>query len=302
MSPFGSALRRLVFIGLPGAAVMTAALVQVARVDRAGAVAPVGARGLAHLQLVAYAELTGAAHRYPDLTGAAQELALVACAVALTALVAVAVRLRVHPVALAPMLVLLAACPPAVGVLVTFGSGLLGTAWLSAGAALLTSPRSLARALGVAVMVLGLLTAPLLAVPVAVLVVGITARRWAPTAAVASALGCAALVLVHLSATPETSVTSATTGTGRDLLVATAAVVVVVGLVFRGLRAVAAATASTALLLVGAPWTSFALLPALVVATVALGAAELDEFVWHLRQRQRWLRRVAVAQLPGRST
>jgi hypothetical protein len=264
-----------------------------------GSAAVLGGRGgigsgfgelVAGLQLTGYAALTRAFDRYPDLLGGARELALVAAVVLLVAVVVVARRWGIGPLALAAVLVALAACTPAVAALATFGPGLLGAAWLAVGAALTGPGRSPRRLVGALAGAVGIASAPLLAVPVAVAVVVLTARRWAPTAEVAAALGSAALVLAILS---PLSATSTVVGGDRIVLVVAGAVVVVGGLLLPGLRA-AAATAGSVVLLAAVPWAGAdTAVPALVVATVVLGAALVHEVAARVAARPPAVRRAA---------
>lgn len=301
----GLAVLRIALVGRDSAATLVETRLTGGDPSLTGtAVVALGERA-ARAQLLVYTQVTGAAQRYPDLLGAGRELALVACVVLLTALVAAAVHLMVRPVAVAFVLVALAASGSAVDALATFGPGLLGVAWLAVGGALLLGTRTPVRVLGVVAVSAGVLTAPLLAVPVAVFVVCVTARRWAPVAEVAAALGSAILVLAWLSPTPAAG---AAVGSGRVVLVALAGGIVVIAIALRGFRAAAVTTASVALLAV-TPWTGAdTLVPAVVVAVLLLGTAIADEFVRQLDRRRVGVRRgcspsaaVAAGVLDSRS-
>ena len=139
----------------------------------------------ARMQLSAYAAVTGAFERYPTVLGGARELGLVACVVLLAALVALARSLGVRPLAAAAGLGSLALCPPAMAALTTFGPGLLGAAWLTAGAALLARGRTWLWILGAPAVLLGIASAPVLAVLVLVIsaavVVTVRVRRRGPS-------------------------------------------------------------------------------------------------------------------------
>jgi hypothetical protein len=140
-----------------------------AALQPSAAPAGVGLDGLAaRLQLSGYATATGAFERHPDAVDGARELALVACVVVLGAVLALMRSLGVRPLPAAVVLGGLAACTPAVAALVTVGPGLLGAAWLTLGAALLVRRHPAVRALGAPAVVAGVLTAPVLAVPVLV--------------------------------------------------------------------------------------------------------------------------------------
>ena len=137
------------------------------------------------MQLSAYAAVTGAFERYPSVLGGARELGLLACVVLLAALVALARSLGVRPLAAAAGLGSLALCPPAIAALTTFGPGLLGAAWLTAGAALLARGRTWLWILGAPAVLLGIASAPVLAVLVLVIsaavVVTVRVRRRGPS-------------------------------------------------------------------------------------------------------------------------
>jgi hypothetical protein len=163
------------------------------------ATAGVGLDGLvARMQLSGYATATGAFARHPEVVEGARELALVACVVVLGAVVALTRSLGVRPLPAAVVLAALAACTPAVAALVTVGPGLLGAAWLTVGAALLTRHHPVVRGVGAPAVVAGVVTAPVLAVPVlvggAAVLVALRARR-----------GTWMLALVPLSVVPLTA-------------------------------------------------------------------------------------------------
>jgi hypothetical protein len=247
---------------------------------------------VARLQLAGYAALTGAFDRHPELLGGARELALVATVVLLVAIAVVARWWGIGPLALAVVLATLAACSPAVAALATFGPGLLGVAWLAVGAAVARPARRPMRVAGALAGAVGIATAPVLAVPVAVAVVVLTARRWAPTAEVAAALGSSALVLAILS---PLSATSTVVGPDRTVLVVVGAVVVVGGFLLPGLRT-AAATTGSIVLLAALPWSSADVaVPALVVAIVVVGAALVHEVAVRAASRPPAVRRAAGA-------
>lgn len=146
---------------------------------------PVGLDELAaRVQLSGYAAVTGAFDRHAHVLTGARELALVASAVLLLAVVALARSLGVRPAAAAVVLLGLAVFPPAVAVLATFGPGLLGAAWLTAGAALLARTARWQHALAVPAVVAGVVSAPVLAVPLLVVaaayLVAVRVRRRGP--------------------------------------------------------------------------------------------------------------------------
>jgi putative peptide zinc metalloprotease protein len=152
--------------------------------------AGVGLDGLAaRAQLSAYAGFTGAFERYPTPLAGARELGLLACAALLAAVVALARSLSVRPLAAAVGFGAVAACPPAVTTLATFGPGLLGAAWLAVGAAVLARTRTWLRVLGVPAVLGSIVSAPVLAVLVlvvsAAVLVAVRVRRGAALLGVA---------------------------------------------------------------------------------------------------------------------
>jgi non-ribosomal peptide synthetase-like protein len=178
---------------------------------------------VARMQLSAYAAVTGSFERYPTVLGGARELGLVACVVLLAALVALARSLGVRPLAAAAGLGALALCPPAMAAMTTFGPGLLGAAWLTAGAALLARGRTWLWLLGAPAVLLGIASAPVLAVLVLVIsaavVVTVRVRRRGP-----SLLGVAVLAAaLPLALLPPPG--------GEAAVPALVALVVLVGLV-----------------------------------------------------------------------
>jgi hypothetical protein len=162
--------------------------------------ATVGLDGLARLQVSAYALVTRAVDRHATVAGAEQELALVTCGFLLVAVVALTRSLGVRPVASGLVLGVLALISPAVRALCTLGPGLLGAMWLTVGAALLTRRRTVLRALGAPAVAAGVVTAPVLAVPVlvggAAVLVAMRVRRGALVLGVVFPLTVLPLVLL----------------------------------------------------------------------------------------------------------
>ncbi|SDG90646.1 Pls/PosA family non-ribosomal peptide synthetase [Pseudonocardia oroxyli] len=159
------------------------------------------------LQLTGYAQLTGAFERHADLVSGARELALLAAAVTVLGVIVAARRMPVVLALVAMVFALVAALPAVAAVGAALGPVPLGLAWLAAGAALCSlgpapqaaplrrSPtrargrddssfgvrRALPLVLGVVAILVGLVTAAVLAVlPVAV-VLGLVAMRRART-------------------------------------------------------------------------------------------------------------------------
>jgi hypothetical protein len=239
------------------------------------------AEAAARVQLAGYAALTGAPDRYPTGLAAARELAGVAAAVLLVALVALAWRLRARPIAIGVALGLLATIEPAAATVAVLRPGLLGAMWLVIGGVLLVGGRPLTGVLGTVAVATGVLTAPVLAAPVALALAAAT-KRWALRAAAVAAAGAgftaAALWL------PAAPAAEATTVAGQ-LLLAAAALMVLGALMLPGLRW-PAVVAAAVVLLVAMPWPSGdAAQPALLVAMFALCVALADELATWLSPR-----------------
>jgi putative peptide zinc metalloprotease protein len=131
---------------------------------------PVGAgEWLMRAQLMVYAELTGAFERHDSIVTAGREPAVVASVVLVAALLALTLRRRVRPLVAALPLGALLAMGPAVTVLATSASGVVGAAWAVAGALLVVAARRSALVVsGLALVVVGVATAPSVVVPLAV--------------------------------------------------------------------------------------------------------------------------------------
>lgn len=266
-------------------------LVETRLAQRAVPGAPLGlGERAAQAQLEVYTRATGATGRYADVLGAGREQAVMACVVLLAALLVVGLRSGMRPLAAALVLALLAVFPPAAEVLATFGPGQLGVAWLAVGGALLVGAGTGRRLLGLAAVAVGVLTAPVLALPVAVLVMGATARRWAPVAGVTASLATGILVLLRLSPGTGVSFPAVTS----PVLVAVAAVVVTIGIALPGLR-IATVSLLSAVLLATTSWPGAdAAVPAVVLGVLVLGGGQVDELVRRLERRPGWRRSGAV--------
>jgi hypothetical protein len=172
-----------------------------------GSVPPEGlGEWMVRAQLGTYAAATGAFGRHADVLGGARELAVALCAVLLVAVVVVLRELRTPLVATAIALALLVVCEPAITALATLAPGLAGVAWTAVGVALVLRPGPTARLLGAVAALVGVATAPLLAVPLMVVVAAATVRRWAPAALVALSFGASVLVVEVLSLPVDRSV------------------------------------------------------------------------------------------------
>ena len=134
-------------------------------VDAAGT-----ADGLAGLQVVGYAWLTGAFGRHPSVLGGSRELAVLATAVLVVCLLVFAVRRRVRPMAVALPLGAAVVMGPAVSALAGVSAAVLGAAWTAAGLLVLTRHRarqSAGTVVGVLAVGIGVATAPLVLLPLA---------------------------------------------------------------------------------------------------------------------------------------
>jgi hypothetical protein len=184
----------------PGEARLVEAAVAVVGPARAAPVT-VGLDQLAaRVQLSTYAELTDAFPRHVTALAGARELALLACAGLLLALLALVRSLGVRPPAALLVLSVLALCPPAIAAPARFGPGLLGVMWLTVGAALLARLRPGLRMIGLPAVAVGVVSAPVLAVPLlviaAALLVAERAQRGALLLALAVPVSVAPLALL----------------------------------------------------------------------------------------------------------
>jgi putative peptide zinc metalloprotease protein len=123
---------------------------------------------LARDQLAGYAALTGAFDRHSTASAGGRELAVLSSAILVACLVALVVVRRVPPLAVALPVAAALVIGPAVTMLATVGPGVLGAAWTAVGALVLAHVRHRAAALfGVLAIATGMLTEPMLAVPMA---------------------------------------------------------------------------------------------------------------------------------------
>jgi putative peptide zinc metalloprotease protein len=263
---------------------------------RAPAVAP-GEEAVRE-QLIGYARLTGAFDRHATVLAAGRELAVVATGVLVATLLALVVTRKVRPAA--GMLTLAATCAmgPAVAVLATVGPGLVGTAWAAAGTAVLAcAARRAVAVLGVLAIAAGVVTEPLVALP---LVVGIGLLLGARERAAGRDLAEAgprrrllvstgprdpvpwlmALVVLPAGGLVGTvargSAEYPLPGPDRTVLLLLAAVVLGCGCLLARLRIVAAASAA-ALAAAAVPWSGAAsALPVVLVCSALLAALLLD--------------------------
>jgi putative peptide zinc metalloprotease protein len=193
----------------------------------------------------------------------------------------------------AVLLLAVLAMGPAVTVLATVGSGLVGTAWAAVGALVVArARRPVAGVLGIAAIAVGVATEPLVAVPLAVgigTLLGGTAgsgrrparhtagpRHACPGAASGDGRPWLGVLLVLPVAGLVTSVPSgpadlALGGSERAVLLLLTALAVGTGFLLRDLRLPAAAAGSATVLAV-VPWRGAgAALPVVLVAVVLLG-------------------------------
>jgi putative peptide zinc metalloprotease protein len=259
-----------------------------------GVEAPAAGSGdlLLRLQLVGYAGLTGAFERHDTLLAGGRELAVVASGALVAALLVFALTRRARPITVALPLLALLVMGPAVIVLATVGSGLVGTAWAAVGALVLASARRLGAAVpGILAIAVGVATEPMVAVPLA-LGIGVFLRRdsrptgWSarhavrpPRARPDTAYEAHRAWLAVLLVTPVAGLVATVPSGPADLpLVASeravflllTALVAGVGLLLRDVRLPAAA-AGSATLLVLLPWRGAgAALPLALVAVALL--------------------------------
>jgi putative peptide zinc metalloprotease protein len=244
-------------------------------------------------QIVVHARLTGAFQRHDTIVAGGRELVVLAAGVLVAVLLVFVLTRGLSWLAVALPLLVVLVTGPAVTVLATVGSGIVGTAWAAVGALLLTSVRRPAAAgLGVAAIAVGVATEPLIAVPVAVgtgMVLGRNIRTSRPPARHAAGprharrtpepedpsrwLG-ALLVVPVAGLTAGLAGGSAefpVDGSERSLLLLLAALVVGAGLFVRRLR-LPAAVACSVTLLAAVPWPGAGrALPMSLVAVALVG-------------------------------
>lgn len=124
---------------------------------------------VARAQIAGYAQLTGAFERWPDVLDGARELSVVTFCLLLVAVMVVGRRRGALPIAVG--LALFVVIDPAVDTFAAVGPGQLGVAWLAVAGALGLSRSRVSRGVAAPAAVLGVVTAPLLIVPVVVVVV-----------------------------------------------------------------------------------------------------------------------------------
>jgi putative peptide zinc metalloprotease protein len=271
-------------------------------------------------QLFGYARLTGAFDRHASAVAGGRELAVVAVAVLVVSLVALAVTRLVRPIAVALPLAAVLLVGPAVTVLATVSPGVVGAAWTALGALILVLAGHRAWVIaGIAAVAAGVVTAPLIAVPLAVTCGLLLATRERPEGSPARH---AAVVLVRathaesgrrdfrrwfavLLVLPVGGFV-ATLGSGHEdvslggaeqtvLLLLLSTVVVAAGLLVRRLRS-AAAVAASGVALVLAPWPGAGVAAAVALsAVVLLSALLVDSLRGSSDQRMHPLVRGAVA-------
>ncbi len=271
-----------------------AALAAVEGVSTGPSVGP--AEFVAREQLVWYAQLTGAFERHASVVTAGRELAVVTTVVVVLCLAALAFTRQLRPRAIALSLAGAVIMGPVVTVLATLGPGVLGAAWIALGALLLTgvAGRAAAGFGGLAVGV-GVLTAPVTAVPLALGAAVLLAGRRSPARHAPSgprharpgedAPGVRRWLLVAL-ALPVAGLTAylgtypgdlPVDGPVRAVVVAPALVVVVAGLRHSSIR-VPATVAAAALVLAVLPWPGAgSVLAGVVAAVLLLGALLIHE-------------------------
>jgi hypothetical protein len=251
-------------------------------------------------QLAAYAWLADPFARHGSVLTSARELSVVAVVVALVALLLLTIVLRLHPLASAAAIAVLALAGPAVAVLGAIGPGVLAVAWLGlAAVGAVCLARALARDKLLLVILAGGLTlatglaaaatAPLLLIPAGVGVATwlwfLDVERYDPdstwrghaavvlfaTGSITALLWRADLVLAPTG--------GALGGYQRPALLAAITVAAGAGLVVVKVRPVAVATLTGVGLAVGFGAQADVLLPVLVAASAVTAAMLLDAAV-----------------------
>ena len=253
------------------------------------------AQALAREQLVWYARLTEVFSRHASVVTAGRELAVVATAVLVVCLATLAFTGRVRPRAVALPLAAAVVMGPVVTILATVGPGVLGAAWTAMGALLLTGVAGRAVAgFGVLAVAMGVLTAPVTAVPLALGLIlllaadtgrttgrharsgprharpdeaGADVRRWMLVALVLPVVGLTAYLGTRPGDLPVD-------GSVRTVVALVAILVVMAAVWHRALRPLAAVTAA-AVILAALPWPGAGSALAGVVGAVALLGALL---------------------------
>ncbi|WP_100498928.1 hypothetical protein [Geodermatophilus chilensis] len=286
-------------------------------VGRAAAPAVVTGEVVVREQLMAYASLMGAFDRHADVLTGARELAVLATAVLVVCYLVVARVLRWRWWAIALPLATVAAMGPAVVQLATIGPGIVGAAWATVGGTLLlVGRRSHGRhrphnravhrgtvALGAVAVAVGVVTAPFLAVPLAVGAALLVLRpgdrpaqqrKWIPL--VLGTLMSTALAAAAVPGLMRTPAATTLSSAEWRVLVIAVVLVVVGGLAQPALRTVAAIAASVVLLaLLPAPGAD-AVLPLAVCTAAGLGALVVQVFTRHpVESRPHPLLRAALA-------
>jgi putative peptide zinc metalloprotease protein len=271
------------------------------------------------VQLIGYARLTGAFDRHASVVGGGRELAVVATGVLVASLVALAVTRRVRPLAVALPLAAVLSAGPAVTLLATVGPGVVGAAWTALGTLILVLARHRAWLIaGVVAVAAGVVTAPLIAVPLVVACGLLLAARERPAGrparhaagllvrathaesgtrdfrrwfAVLLVLPVGGLVATLGSGYEDLSLD----GAERTVLLLLSTVVVAAGLLVRRLRP-AVAVAASAVALALPVWSGAGVAaPVALSAVVLLGALLVDAWGNPAEQRTHPLVRGAVA-------
>jgi hypothetical protein len=166
---------------------------------------------------------------------------------------------------------------------------------MSVGAVLLLRERRSLQVLGVLTAAVGVATAPVLLVPVAVVAGGAARKRTSTMVRMAVVLGAAAGVALVLAVDGPTPVTSTVLDTDRLLLVLTAAVAGCCAVLIPGLRVLAAVLGALLLLVVPSCSGADLAVPALVVAVMVTGAVLLHDLAGRIAARPPQVRRAAAA-------
>jgi putative peptide zinc metalloprotease protein len=254
--------------------------------------------GVLRDQLAGYAYLTDAFGRHADAVGGGRELAVLACGVLVACFLTSAVLLRWRLPAVALPLAAVAASGPAVSTLATLSPAVVGVAWTALGATALAATRTCwpgrrhpdqalrlhrwRHALvgaGAAALGAGLMTAPLLALPLAVGAVLLVAkegqrlqgaRQWVPMTV--GAFVVSALAALTAPALLRAPVPSALSHAEQQVLLLIAGLAVIGAITMHETRSPAVAIAPLVLLAALPEPGTAAILPLLTCCTVVLGA------------------------------
>src|SRR3954447_5137970 len=269
-------------------------------------------------QLIGYARLTGAFDRHASAVAGGRELAVVAVAVLVASLVTLAMTRLVRPIAVGLPLGAVLLMGPAVTVLATVSPGVVGAAWVALGVLMLVLADHRAWVIaGITAVAAGVVTAPLIAVPLTVTCGLLLATRERPEGSPARHAAAVPVRATHAESRRDfrrwfavllvlpVGGFVATLASGHEdvslrgaehtVLLLLSTVVVAAALLVRRLRPAAAVAASAVALLL-APWPGAGAAAAVALsAVVLLSALLVDSQTGPSEQRMHPLVRGAVA-------